>query len=345
VIDSTASCVLLSFLDAYSGYHQIPLYEPDQIKTSFITPYGAYCYVTMPFGLKNAGATYQRTMQQCLQGQIGRNMHAYVDDVVVKPKQSGTLLDDLKETFTNLRRYRMKLNPEKCTFGVPARKLLGYIISQRGIKANTTKIKAIEALDLPTDLRDVQKFAGCLALLSRFVSRLREKTMPLYRLMKKTDHLVWSQRADDSFNDLKRALSIVPVLAVLTSREPMLLYIAATPRVVGVIIVVERIEEGKELPVQRPLYYLSKVLTLSKKNYPHYQKVAYGVYMAARKLKHYFEEHPITVVSTILLLEIIGCKDATGRVAKWAIELAAHTIQYKPRMTIKSQILADFFAD
>jgi hypothetical protein len=110
VIDSTAGCDQLSFLHAYSGYHQIPLFQPDQIKTSFITSYGAYCYVTMPFGLKNAGATYQRTMQRCLQGQIGRNMHAYVDDVVVKTKQSGTLLDDLKETFANLRRYRMKLN-------------------------------------------------------------------------------------------------------------------------------------------------------------------------------------------------------------------------------------------
>jgi hypothetical protein len=93
------------------------------------------------------------------------------------------------------------------------------------------------------------------------------------------------------------------------------------------------------------VYYLSEVLTLSKQNYLHYQKVTYGVYMAARKLKHYFEEHPIIVVSTTPLSEIIGCKDATGRVAKWAIELSAHTIQYKPKMTIKSQIIAHFFAD
>jgi hypothetical protein len=105
------------------------------------------------------------------------------------------------------------------------------------------------------------------------------------------------------------------------------------------VIVVESIEEGKELPVQRLVYYVSEVLTLYKQNYPHYQKVAYGVYMAARKLKHYFKEHPVMVMSTTLLLEIIGCKDATGRVAKWAIELVAHTIQYKPRTTIKSQIL------
>jgi ribonuclease HI len=184
-----------------------------------------------------------------------------------------------------------------------------------------------------------------LASLSRFVSRLGEKAMPLYQLMKKMDHFVWSQHADDTFNDLKRALSTTPVLAAPALREPMLLYIAATPRVISVVIVVERTEEGKELLVQRPVYYLSEVLTLSNQNYPHYQKVAYGVYMAAKKLKHYFEEHPITVVSTTPLSEIIGCKDASGRVAKWAIELAAHTIQYKPRTTVKSQIIADFFAD
>jgi ribonuclease HI len=184
-----------------------------------------------------------------------------------------------------------------------------------------------------------------LASLSRFVSRLGEKAMPLYQLMKKTDHFVWSRRADDGFNDLKRALSTAPILAAPAPWEPMLLYIAATPRVISIVIVVEHTKEGKELPIQRLVYYLSEVLTLSKQNYPHYQKVAYGVYMAAKMLKHYFEEHPIMVVSTTPLSEIIGCKDASARVAKWAIELSAHTIQYKPRTTIKSQIIADFFAD
>jgi hypothetical protein len=345
VINSTAGCDLLSFLDAYSGYHQIPLYQPDQIKTSFITPYGAYYYITMPFGLKNTGATYQRTMQRCLRGKIGRNVHAYVDDVVVKTKQSDMLLDDLKETFANLRCYRMKLNPEKCTFGVPAGHLLGYIISQRRIEANPSKIKAIEALELPTQLRDVLKFARCLGSLSQFISWLGEKAMPLYQLMKKMDHFVWSQRTDDAFNDLKRAVSTAPILAAPAPREPMLLYVVATPRVISIVIVVECTEEGKELPIQRPVYYLSEVLTLSKQNYPHYQNVAYGMYMAVKKLKHYFEEHPIMVVSTTPLSEIIGCKDAMGRVPKWAIELASHTIQYKPRTTIKSQIIVDFFAD
>jgi hypothetical protein len=106
-----------------------------------------------------------------------------------------------------------------------------------------------------------------LASLSWFVSRLGEKAMLLYQLMKKTDHFVWSQRADDAFNDLKQALTTAPILAAPAPREPMLLYIMATPRVISVVIVVERTEEGKELPVQRPVYYLSEVLTLSKQNY------------------------------------------------------------------------------
>ena len=105
-----------NLLDAYSGYHQIPLNPADQLKTAFITPYGAYCYTTMPFGLKNVGATYQRCMQKCLHNQIGRNAHAYVDDIVIKTKEKQTLLGDLKETFDNLRCFQMKLNPEKCVF-------------------------------------------------------------------------------------------------------------------------------------------------------------------------------------------------------------------------------------
>jgi Reverse transcriptase (RNA-dependent DNA polymerase). len=110
-VDSTAGCELLSFLDCYSGYHQIRLKESDCLKTSFITPFGVYCYITMPFGLKNAGATYQRMIQRCFSTQIGRNVEAYVDDVVVKTKQKEDLIADLEETFASICAFRMKLNP------------------------------------------------------------------------------------------------------------------------------------------------------------------------------------------------------------------------------------------
>jgi hypothetical protein len=119
IIDSTAGCECLSFLDAYSGYNQIRLKVEDEDKTAFITPHGVYCNMTMPFGLKNAAATYQRCMQACMKEQIGHNIEVYVDDIIIKTAKADSLLDDLRETFANLDRYSIKLNPKKCSFGVP----------------------------------------------------------------------------------------------------------------------------------------------------------------------------------------------------------------------------------
>src|SRR3954468_9986433 len=205
IVDSTSGCERLCFLDAYSGYHQIRLYERDEILTAFITPFGCFCYITMPFGLKNAGATYQRMMQNCLIWQIGRNAKVYVDDIVVKSAEGSSLLVDLAETFQSLRSYSIKLNPEKCVFGVPAGKLLGFMVSQRGIEANPENIAAIQNMKPTQKLRDVQKLTGCLAALSRFISRLGEKALPLYQLMKKILRLPVDRRSPDSFRRAEEA--------------------------------------------------------------------------------------------------------------------------------------------
>ena len=125
----------------------------------------------------------------------------------------------------------------------------------------------------------------------------------------------------------------------------MLLYVAATNLAVSAVMVVERKAEDSDLTEQRPVYFISEVFSGSKQRYPHYQKLAYGVFYAARKLRHYFQEHSVTVVSKAPLGDIINNADATGRVAKWGIELAAFDITYKPRSAIKSQALADFVAD
>ena len=134
----------------------------------------------MTFGLKSAQATYQRCVQNCLHDQIGRNVHAYVDDIVVNSRKKETLIEDLKGTFGNLWVYKMMLNPAKCVFGVPAGKLLDFLVSNRGIEANPEKIKAITSLTKPACVNDVQRLAGRIAALSRFISRLGEKAIPLY---------------------------------------------------------------------------------------------------------------------------------------------------------------------
>ena len=130
--------------------------------------------------------------------------------------------------------------------------------------------------------------------------------------MKKTTHFEWNDQADEAFHLLKKMLTTPPILAAPTDKEPMLLYIAATSPVVSTVIVVQHPEDGKAQPVQRPVYYLSEVLSTSKQNYPHYQKMCYGVHFAAKKPKPYFQEHPITVVCTAPLAEIIGSRDASG---------------------------------
>ena len=153
IVDSTAGCGLLCFLEAFSGYHQILMAEEDQEKMDFITPKGCYCYTQMPFGLRNAGATFQRVMQSSLGSQLGRNVEAYIDDIVVKTQYEDSLIQELHETFENLRRVNFKLNPDKCVFGVPSGKLLGNLVSHRGIEANLDKIQVIERMEAPGESR------------------------------------------------------------------------------------------------------------------------------------------------------------------------------------------------
>ena len=163
----------------------------------------------------------------------------------------------------------MILNPEKCVFGVPVGKLMGFLVSNRGIEANLEKIAAITSLAKPACINDVQRLAGRITALSRFISHLGEKAIPLYQMLKKTDNFVWSEAADKVFENLKKQLVEPPVLAAPIDKEPLLLYVAASARAVSVAIVVERKEPGKEYPVQRPVYYISGVLIESKQRYPH----------------------------------------------------------------------------
>jgi hypothetical protein len=149
------------------------------------------------------------------------------------------LLKDLRETFANLDRYSFKLNPKKCSFGVPTGQLLGYLISERGIEGNREKIHAIINMQPPKTLRHVQQLPGRLAALSHFISKLGEKALPFYRLLRKTDNFTWTEEAQAVFDDLKRRLSMSPVLVTPRAKEPMLLYIAAMNQVVSTALVVE----------------------------------------------------------------------------------------------------------
>ena len=160
--------------------------EADQEKTSFFTSQGLFCYKVMSFGHKNVGATYQRLMNKMFAHQIGRNVQVYVDDMLVKSRREDNHLDDLKEILDTLHSYNMKLNPDKCAFGVMARKFLGFMVSQRGIEANPDKIQAIIEMAPPKNVKEVQSINGKVAALNRFVSRTTDMCLPFFRMLKKS---------------------------------------------------------------------------------------------------------------------------------------------------------------
>jgi hypothetical protein len=290
--------------------------ESDQLATSFITSFGMYCYVTMSFGLRNTGATYQQCMQHLFGDHIGQTVEAYVDDIVVKTRKADDLVNDLSIAFGCLRANGVKLNPEKCVFGMPRGMLLGYIVSQRGIEANPEKVAALERMGPIRDLKGVQRVLGCHAALSRFISWLGEKGLPLYRLLKKHERFSCTAEAQEALDKLKASLTHAPILTPPQDSELLYLYVAATTQVVRAMIVVERTDEGHALPVQRPVYYISEVLSDTMTRYPQVQKLLYAVVLARRKLRHYFKAYPITVVSSFPLGEIIRNPDAAGRIAK-----------------------------
>ncbi|GKD35758.1 reverse transcriptase domain-containing protein [Tanacetum coccineum] len=173
------------FLDAYKGYHQIQMAESDEEKTAFHTSQGVYCYIKMPFGLKNAGATYQRLVDKAFDSQVGRNMEMYVDDMVIKSHTETEMLRDIDKMFRTLRKINMKLNPKKCTFGAVEGMFLGYTINPEGIKPCPDKTEVVLQLPSPRTIKKVQSLNRWLASLNRFLSKLAKKSLPLFKTLKK----------------------------------------------------------------------------------------------------------------------------------------------------------------
>jgi hypothetical protein len=198
---------------------------------------------------------------------IGRTVEAYVDDIVVKMRKAFDI-SDLETTFKCLKVKGVKLNPEKCVFGVHRGMLLGFIVSERGIEANPEKIAVVTNMGPIKDLKGVQRVMGCLATLSHFISRLGERGLPLYRLLRKTERFTWTPEAEEALGNLKALLTSAPILVPPAAGEALLIYVAATTQVVSAAIVVERREAGHALPVQRSVYFIIEVLSETKICYP-----------------------------------------------------------------------------
>jgi hypothetical protein len=244
IVDSAAGSEVMSLLDCFSGYHQIYMKEEDKASSSFITLFGTYCFIRMPEGLKNAGSTFSCLTKTVLESQVGRNIFMYVDDIVVASKNKEDHLADLAETFANMRDARLRLNPEKCAFGVRQGKILGYLVSHRGIEANPTKIQAITNMTPPQSTRDVQRLTGRLAALNRFISKSAERSLPFLKALHGAKDFAWGPEQAVAYASLKQHLSELEILTSPDSSLPLLLYVAASTHAVSAALVQEQDREG-----------------------------------------------------------------------------------------------------
>jgi hypothetical protein len=237
LVDATTTSELMSLLDCYSGYHQIWMKKEDEPKTSFIAPSGTYCYLWMPEGLKNARGSFTRMIAKVLCSQIGKNVLTYVDDIIVKSTKQENHIADLQETFANFRNAGLKLNLEKCVFGVKKGKFLWCLVSTKGIEANPSKIEAMLRMEPPKSRKGAQRLTGRSTSLNRFISRSAERNLPFFEVLKSAKVFHWGPIQQKAFEELKQYLIELATLTPPSSGAPLLLYVAASHAAVSAALV------------------------------------------------------------------------------------------------------------
>nr|XP_025638546.1 uncharacterized protein LOC112733717 [Arachis hypogaea] len=285
-------------------------------------------------------ATYQRLVNKIFQNLSGTKLEVYIDDMLAKTDSDEQLISDLKVVMDTLRRHQMRLNPTKCAFGMEAGKFLGFMITQRGVEANPEKCRAILEMTSPKNLHDVQKLTGRLTALSRFLGASAQKAIPFFKLMKKGAPFMWKEECEAAFQHFKKTLVEPPILAKPQTGETLYLYLSITEETLAAALIREN--KKKE---QKPIYFTSKVLQDAETRYSRLEKLAFALLTASRRLRQYFQAHPVTVRTDQAVKQVLQKPDLAGRMLAWSVELSQFDIKFEPRYAIKAQAMADFIAE
>jgi hypothetical protein len=237
----------------------------------------------MPFGLKNAGATYQRAMVTLFHDMMHREVEVYVDDILAKSKKEEDHVQVLRRLFERLQKYQLKLNLAKCSFGVKTGKLLGFIVSDRGIEVDPDKAKAIQEMPAPKIEKEVRSFLGRLNYIARFISQLTVTCEPIFHLLKKKNHGVWDNDCQEAFDKIKRYLQNPPLLVPPTPGKPLILYLTVTETAMGYVLG-QHDESGRK---EQAIYYLRKKFNDCESRYTTIERLCCALVWSANRLRQY----------------------------------------------------------
>ncbi|WKA06492.1 hypothetical protein VitviT2T_024388 [Vitis vinifera] len=340
LVNSIASHLMLSFMDGFFEYNQILMALEDMEKTTFIIECSTYCCRVMPFGLKNAGATYQRATTTLFHDMMHKDVEAYVNDMIVKSRVKTYHLATLKKFFERIWKFRLRVNPNKCTFGVTFGKLLGHMVSERGIKVDLNKIKAILDMPVPRTEKEIRGFLGRLQYIGRFIARLTDICEPIFCFLRKNQLTVWNDDCHITFEKIKEYLLSPPVLVPPMSRRPLLLYLSILDMALGCMLA-QLDDSGKKWAI----YYLSKRMLDNEMRYVVIKHLYLALVWATKRLRHYMTKYSVHLISRLDPLRyLFDIPTLTGRLMRWLVLLTEFDIRYVSQKSIKGSIIVDHLA-
>lgn len=278
-LHSVAGSELMFFLDGFSGYNQILVHPDDRLKTTFRTKWGTYAYQKMPFGLINAGATFQRAMDIAFKGLLNKSIVVYLDDITVFSKKRSNHVHDLKQIFKRCRKYGISLNPTKSFFALNQGKLLGFIVSKDGIDIDPDRIKEIYEIPFPHNKKSMQSFLGQINFVKRFVPYFSQIILPLQMMIKKNSVFKWGSAKKEAFDSIKQSIINSPALSTPNFSNHFILYTLASASSYAAVLT-----QINDQNLEVPISFYSSNLQGAELNYSEVEKQAFDVYKA---VKHY----------------------------------------------------------
>eukprot|EP00253_Pinus_taeda_P024713 PITA_24713 len=340
ILQQVVGASKMSLLDGYSGYNQILVHEDDRDKTAFTTPWGTFHYAKMPFGLKNAGATFQRAMDMAFANGKDIFLVVYLDDLTVFSKSDEEHLFHLTKVFQKCRKYGISLNPKKSLFAMSEGKLLGHIISKDVIRIDPARVEAIQQLEHPRNKKEIQSFNGKLNFLRRFIPNLAEHLREMTNMLRKDSEIKWTEEAVKSFNLIKVILSSTPTLISPDYTQDFILFSFASEHKLAAVLMQKR--EG----VERPIAFFSRIIRDGALNYNIIEKQALALIKALKDFRVYIlHSHVLAYVPSAAVKDVLIQTEPEGRRGKWIASLLEYDVEIKPTKLIKGQGLAKLMAE